>query len=97
MSTKHTNIKNQRMKKLFLTLLTVLATLTSCEKDEEVIPQNTSSCTCGTITDDEITNCYTLSVRNECSGNVKTFCFDQDVWFNNYVGNYFCISNVQPW
>ena len=73
-------------------------TLASCEKDEELItPQNTSNCTCGTIVNDEITNCYTLSIRNECSGVVKRFCFDQQVWFNNYVGDYVCVSNVQPW
>ena len=87
------------MKKLIFILLIGIATLSSCEKDEDIVtpPQNTSTCTCGRIVDDEITSCYTLSIKNECSGTVKTFCFTQDVWFNNYVGDYFCVGNVQPW
>ena len=23
--------------------------------------------------------------------------FDQDVWMNNYVGDHFCVTNVDPW
>ena len=69
--------------------------LLSCKKEEEQKP-----CNCGTIANDGIdsaTNCYWLEIRNECSGNKKKFCFDQDIWMNNYVGDRFCVSNVTSW
>lgn len=54
--------------------------------------------TCGIITDDGIDgDCYWLEIRNECSNNYQSFCFDSDVWFNNYVGDNFCVLNVDPW
>jgi hypothetical protein len=54
--------------------------------------------TCGVITDDGIDgDCYWLQIRNDCTNNYKTFCFDSDVWFDAYVGNDFCVSNVEPW
>jgi hypothetical protein len=80
------------MKKTILLFLSVL-TFSSCQKDEELY----QNCQCGIIVDDPITTCYTLAIRNECSGRVKSFCFDQNVWFNNYVGDRFCVSNAQPW
>ena len=55
---------------------------------------------CGIITNDGIdysTNCYWLEIRNYCSNNTKRFCFSYDVWFNNYVGNHFCVTNVSSW
>jgi hypothetical protein len=78
------------MKKLIM--ITVLAIgLTSCEKE-------TQQCNCGTIANDGITgNCYWLEIRNDCSGNKKTFCFDQDVWMNAYVGSHFCVTNQTEW
>jgi hypothetical protein len=67
--------------------------LTSCSKE----------CNCGTITNDEIildannNTCYTLTVRNSCSGNSKTWCFDYSVWFEGNVGENFCVTNVDSW
>lgn len=57
-------------------------------------------CSCGIITNDGIdsmTNCYWLEIKNDCSGNYKRFCFSYDVWFNNYVGDHFCVTNVSSW
>ena len=67
---------------------------TPIEKEEEDnCPSN-----CGTITDDEIlTDCYSLSIQNECSNNIETYCFDYDVWMDNYVGGNFCVYNVDSW
>jgi hypothetical protein len=74
----------------FILSLFSAITLFSCSKDE--------TCNCGTIANDGIDgNCYWLEIRNECSGNKKKFCFDQDVWSSNYVGNRFCVTNQNSW
>jgi hypothetical protein len=80
------------MKKVLFIGLACLS-LTSCSKE----------CNCGTITNDEIildannNTCYTLTVRNSCSGNSKTWCFDYSVWFEGNVGENFCVTNVDSW
>ena len=80
------------MKKVLFIGLACLI-LTSCSKE----------CNCGTITNDEIildannNTCYTLTVRNSCSGNSKTWCFDYSVWFEGNVGENFCVTNVDSW
>jgi hypothetical protein len=80
------------MKKVFIIAIACLS-LTSCQKE----------CNCGTITNDEITlgangnTCYSLTVRNQCSGNLKTWCFDYSVWFEGNVGENFCVTNVDSW
>lgn len=89
------------MKKAIILALAIA--MVSCKK-EEAEPNNgnnnNNSCTCGIITDDgyEVaTDCYWLDIKNECSDNIKRFCFTQDVWMNNFVGNRFCVYNVNPW
>ena len=79
----------EKMKNLLLILL-ISILLISCEKED---------CSCGVITNDEIleNNCYSLTIRNDCSANKKTFCFDFDVWFNNSVGDDFCVTNEDSW
>ena len=73
---------------LFLLLLCV--GMTSCKKEED--------CNCGTIANDGITDdCYWLEVRNDCSGNKKKFCFDEDIWFDNFVGDPICVNNEPNW
>jgi hypothetical protein len=80
------------MKKL-LVILAVVFIAVSCKKE----------CNCGKIVNDEITfdnagnACYSLSIKNSCSDNVKTFCFDQSTWFDNQVGDNFCVTNEQSW
>jgi len=81
------------MKKILYILCVVSLIFASCEKEEEQV------CNCGEITADDIlaNDCYSFTIRNDCSGNYETFCFDYDVWFNNYVGDDFCVTNVDSW
>tara|TARA_B100000676_G_C17637521_1_gene609819 strand:+ start:254 stop:517 length:264 start_codon:yes stop_codon:yes gene_type:complete len=87
------------MKKLLpaLFLATVLSLSFGCEEEECVS-------NCGTITDDAIlsalcesTDGYSLTIRNECSNNLETFCIYYTDWIGAYVGNQFCITNVTSW
>tara|TARA_B110000285_G_C14868201_1_gene487875 strand:- start:133 stop:363 length:231 start_codon:yes stop_codon:yes gene_type:complete len=76
------------MKKLLFSLSVVFA-LSSCSEKE---------CNCGTIANDGIDGeCYWLEIRNSCSENKKTFCFDQDVWQEAYVGESFCVTGEESW
>jgi uncharacterized lipoprotein NlpE involved in copper resistance len=80
------------MKKIILTLTVIALTLMSCNKE--------CTSTCGTIVSDGIdtpTNCYWLDIQNDCSGNTKRFCFDQNTWMNNYVGDPMCLNNQASW
>ena len=80
------------MKRNLLTLILpfILLVFTGCEKED---------CNCGVITNDEIldNNCYSLTIRNNCSDNYKTWCFDYDLWLNNPVGGDFCVTNEDSW
>lgn len=84
------------MKKVLFIGLVCLG-LTSCQKVEK------ETCNCGYITDDAITYdnngnaCYSLTIRNSCTDNLKTFCFDQSVWMNAHVGENFCVTNQSGW
>jgi hypothetical protein len=79
------------MKKTFWLILFAALTFAGCKKD--------CTSTCGLIVDDEIlaNGCYSLSIKNDCSGNTKTFCFDSNTWFTAYVGDNFCVTNAAPW
>ena len=85
--------------KKFLLILIGLCILSSCQKDE--IPCTSSNC--GTIANDGIdinadgSFCYWLEIRSECTGEKKKFCFDEDVWMSNFVGDYFCVTNEPGW
>jgi hypothetical protein len=91
--------------KISIFLFAVALSFTNCKKEEEdnnssVSSNNNTSCNCGTIANDGIdiaTNCYWLEIRNECSGNKQKFCFDEDIWMNNHVGDRFCVTNVSSW
>ena len=79
------------MKNNIKLLLFIAITLFSCSKEPV-------DCNCGTILNDGIDNgCYWLEIESQCSGNPKTFCFDQSVWMDNYVGGYFCVYNENVW
>ena len=87
-------------------ILSTFVLLSSCSKDEDPTPttSNNKPCNCGTIANDGIdtdpnnnTTCYWLEIRNDCSGNKKKFCFDQDVWMKSYVGSNFCVTNQTSW
>lgn len=87
------------MRTLFLVTI-ILVGIISCSKVENPTPAPApKQCNCGVIANDGIDNnptCYWLEVRNECSGNKKKFCFDQDIWLNSAVGTRICIT-TQPW
>tara|TARA_R110000868_G_scaffold69854_5_gene205850 strand:- start:8 stop:247 length:240 start_codon:yes stop_codon:yes gene_type:complete len=79
------------MKKV-LVIMALAIGLVSCEKEED------KPCNCGTILNDGINgSCYWLEIKNDCSGNRKTFCFDQSVWTSAYVGSNFCVTNQTQW
>jgi hypothetical protein len=84
------------------TLLTILSLtlLMGCAKEDAPV----SKCNCGIIANDGIdlifnpngsNLCYWLEIRNDCSGNKKKFCFDNDVWLSNYVGDQLCVTNEE--
>ena len=92
------------MKKLFILAAIVLA-FTSCQK-EDIRPSTTpptEDCNCGVIMDDDIVfdansnMYYSLTIKNDCSGNLGTYYFSREVWMTAYVGNRFCITNVSSW
>lgn len=95
------------MKKSILSVILLATLFTSCQK-EEIKPNSTTitpteNCNCGTITNDDIVfdgagnMYYSLTIQNECSGNLGTYYFSQEVWMNAYIGEYFCITNVSSW
>ena len=77
------------MKKLILVLLTIIA-LGSCKKD------TLKDCKCGVITDDAIENGndFTLSIKNDCSGNTKKFYVTLNTWMDGVVGEPFCMDVI---
>lgn len=82
----------KKVKLIMVMFLSLGFLIGSCEK-EDVKP-----CNCGVIANDGIDDgCYWLEIRNDCTNNLKTFCFDQDVWMNNHVGKNFCVTNETKW
>ena len=78
---------------LLLNLIFLTFFFDSCSEDED-----DKECNCGTIANDGITDdCYWLEIRSDCSQNKKQFCFDQDIWMSNYVGDHFCVYNETGW
>ena len=86
------------MKKFTVMLLMICLTtiMVSCKKEKK-------ECNCGIITNDNIefdTNnnmLYSLTIKNDCSGNSGKYYFTHAVWFEAHVGEYFCITNVSSW
>jgi len=79
------------MKKVAMFIMLAIG-LASCSKEED------KPCNCGTILNDGINgSCYWLEIENDCTGNRKSFCFDQSVWMDAYVGSNFCVSNQPQW
>lgn len=88
------------MKKVILAAAVLgMLTAQSCKKDE---PIESEDCNCGVITDDDngITNgvaWYSITVKNNCTGNRQEFHIAQSDWMDAYVGNDFCFSNQSNW
>ena len=77
------------MKKLTIILSIALLAM-SCEK-KEVTP-----CNCGEIMSDNAAD-YSVDIKNDFSGNFKTFILTPDDWMNAYVGINYCITNTTSW
>ena len=77
------------MKKIMIVLLTIIA-LGSCKKDA------LKDCKCGVVTDDAIENGndFTLSIKNDCSGNTKKFYVTLNTWMDYPVGGNICMDQV---
>jgi hypothetical protein len=78
------------MKKLIMILM-IGFTLIGCKKDElKDLPTNKEPdmvvCECGEVvnsgTDNECP--YFISIKNLCTENIETFCFEYEYWIQNY-------------
>jgi hypothetical protein len=78
------------MKKIILGIAALVIILTSCSKETLI------DCNCGLVLSDDISN-YSVVIRNDCSGNEKTFILSPGDWMNAYVGSDYCINNVASW
>ena len=76
------------MKKAIL-IASCLIFLGSCKKDD-------TTCNCGKIMDDNVTN-YQVLIKNSCTGNQKWFTLQPGDWMTAYVGSDFCITNSGKW
>jgi hypothetical protein len=83
---------NKKMKKTIL-VLGIIALGISCKKDN---PQPNKPCNCGIIQSDDVSN-YSVDIKNDCSGNVKTWTLSQSDWMTAYVGTHYCITNTTSW
>jgi len=79
------------MKKL-LVFSIILMSIAACKKDE-IKKEN---CNCGRILSDDVTN-YSIVVRNNCTGNKKSFVLEEGDWMNAYVGSDICLTNEPTW
>ena len=77
------------MKKTILAIA-IVALISSCKKED------TSPCNCGVIQSDNAAD-YSVVIKNECSGNNKTFYLSQVDWMNAHPGNSYCITNASKW
>jgi hypothetical protein len=81
------------MKKIMIVLLTIIA-LGSCSKN------TAKNCKCGIVTDDDIefdsnfNTYFTLTIKNDCSGNSQKFYMTQSAWMDSPVGETTCIDRI---
>ena len=82
--------------KMYVGVLLLSVAMLGCKKEDK-------PCNCGVIVadyivyDDNGTAFYSLTIENDCTNNQEAFFFDYDTWFNNYVGDNFCVTNVSSW
>lgn len=82
-------IKINNMKKVIL-MLTVVALISSCKKESN------DPCNCGIVQSDNIQD-YSVVIKNECTGNNKTFYLSSGDWMNAHPGSSYCITNSSKW
>jgi len=78
------------MKKLIFSVAVLFTALVSCKKEEP------TPCNCGAIISDNASD-YSVDIKNDCSGNVKTWVLSQNDWMSAYVGSNYCITNTTSW
>jgi hypothetical protein len=82
------------MKTIFkISIIILVMTLASCKKEETATPKK---CNCGLVVSDDASD-YSVVIRNSCSGNEKKFILAPGDWFNAYVGEDYCITNINNW
>ena len=79
------------MKKIVLAIA-VVALLGSCKKKEK----DEGPCNCGIVQSDNVQD-YSVVIKNECSGNNKTFVLSPSDWMDAHVGSNYCITNSGKW
>jgi hypothetical protein len=82
-----------KIKMILLALMLCVITIMSCSKDSVTSPV---ICNCGLIISDSAID-YSVVIRNSCSGNTKKFILYPGDWMTAYVGDRYCISNVNNW
>lgn len=67
-----------------------ITALSSCSKNIA------KDCKCGVVTDDAIENGndFTLTIKNDCSGNNKKFNVTLNTWMDYAVGANICITEI---
>jgi len=78
------------MKKLLLFAI-VLFTFASCEKEDIY------DCNCGIVMDDGIDSGYWVTIRSDCSNNVKKWYLSEGDWMNAHPGDTYCITDSDGW
>lgn len=76
-----------------------------CTKEELAQKKDagqSKDCTCGFIEDTDMyiknnIEYYTIKVKNDCSGNSKTFFLEEGYWMNAFAGSNICLSNTGSW
>jgi hypothetical protein len=78
------------MKKRIILSVILFTAVVSCKKEE------TTPCNCGEIMSDNAAD-YSVDIKNDCSGNFKTWILTPDDWMSAYVGTHYCITNTTSW
>jgi hypothetical protein len=86
------------MKKIALALIGLA--FIGCTKEEPLAPKK--DCNCGFIEDTDMyikddVEYYTIKVKNDCSGNSKTFFLEEGYWMNAFAGTNICLTNTGNW
>jgi len=79
------------MKKVMVVLMMAL-TFMSCEKDAN----QPNQCNCGLIVSDNASD-YSITVRNSCTDNLKTFTLLEGDWMNAHPGEDICLEGQSQW
>lgn len=79
----------------YITFLVLILVLFSCKKEKD------TPCNCGEVMSTDIATQqgfqYTISVKNECSGSIKTFYVTRNEWISVYQGDTYCANNISSW